>query len=216
MLYSFLFATLYTDASNICNINHNGFLKHNRGFKLCGFIFNKQDRLRVQLSKFDNFKPVGKDECCKIINKWKLENMEDRDYRHMLDVGMRQICDYNVFPVYIHIPKSEYIVINLVTEKNVNIINILDRKNNTNYIDKVILKYHVFSVQYNYNPNYYELKTNNRQQFLSAVFLNLLDANENKLIQLKKKDYMEYLEQDSRNKDRKEKKGNAPNRSKTP
>ena len=198
MLYSFLFATLYTDASNICNINHNGFLKHSRVLKHSGFIFNKQDRLRVQLSKFDNFKPVGKDECCKIINKWKLENMEDRDYRHMLDVGMRQICDYNVFPVYIHIPKAEYIVINLVTEKNVNIINIIDRKNNTNYIDKVILKYHVFLVQYNYNPNYYELKSHNMKHFLNIFFLNFLSEQENKLIYFQKNDYIRFLEEDTK------------------
>lgn len=204
MLYSLLFTSLYTHASNICNINHSGFFKHSRGFKHsrflkhCGFIFNKQDRLRVQLSKFDNFKPVGKDECCKIINKWKLENMEDRDYRHMLDVGMRQICDYNVFPVYIHIPKAEYIVINLVTEKNVNIINILDRKNNTNYIDKVILKYHVFLVQYNYNPNYYELKSQNMKHFLNIFFLNFLSDQENKLIYFQKNDYIRFLEEDTK------------------
>ena len=72
------------------------------------YILNKQDNLRIKLTKYDNFNPIGKDECCKLINKWKSENMEDRDYRHMLDIGMRQICDYNVFPVFINIPKSQY------------------------------------------------------------------------------------------------------------
>ena len=181
-----IFQTLHTYANN--NVSR----------KRCGFLLNKQDRLRLQLSKYDNFKPLGKDESCKTINKWKLENMEDREYRQMLDVGMRQICDYNVFPLLIHIPNAEYIVINLVSENNVNIINILDRKNNTNYIDNAILEYHVFLVQYNYNPNYYELKSQNMKHFFNIFFLNFLSDQENKLIYFKKNDYIRFLEEDTK------------------
>tara|TARA_B110000967_G_C18540575_1_gene390382 strand:+ start:13 stop:579 length:567 start_codon:yes stop_codon:yes gene_type:complete len=181
-----LFQSLHTYANN--NVSRKHF----------GFLLNKQDRLRVRLSKFDNFKPLGKDECCKTINKWKLENMEDREYRQTIDVGMRQICDYNVFPLLIRIPNAEYIVINLVSDKNVNIINILDRSNNTNYIDNTILEYHVFLVQYNYNPNYYELKSQNMKHFFNIFFLNFLSDQENKIIYLKKNDYIRFLEEDTK------------------
>lgn len=181
-----LFQSLYTYANNNVSRKH------------CGFLLNKQDRLRVRLSKFDNFKPLGKDECCKTINKWKLENMEDREYRQTLDVGMRQICDYNVFPLLICIPNAEYIVINLVSDENVNIINILDRSNNTNYIDNTILEYHVFLVQYNYNPNYYELKSQNMKHFFNIFFLNFLSDQENKIIYFKKNDYIRFLEEDTK------------------
>ena len=162
------------------------------------YILNKQDNLRIKLTKYDNFNPIGKDECCKLINKWKSENMEDRDYRHMLDIGMRQICDYNVFPVFINIPKSQYIIINLVSENNVNIINILDKKNNVNYIDNVLLEYHTFLIQNDYNPNYYELKSQNMKHFLNIFFLNFLSEEENKLIYFKKNDYIRFLEEDTK------------------
>ena len=155
ILYAFLIATLRIR------------LKHSLISKTTSFIFNKQDRLRVKLSKYEYFNPIGKDESCKIINKWKQENIDDRDYRQMLDIGMRQICDYNVFPVLINIPKSEYIIINLISENNVNIINILDNKANINYIDKALLEYHIFLVQNKYNPNYYELKSQNMKHFLN-------------------------------------------------
>ena len=120
------------------------------------------------------------------------------EYRQTLDVGMRQICDYNVFPLLIRIPNAEYIVINLVSDKNVNIINILDRSNNTNYIDNTILEYHVFLVQYNYNPNYYELKSQNMKHFFNIFFLNFLSDQENKLIYFKKNDYIRFLEEDTK------------------
>ena len=162
------------------------------------YILNKQDNLRIKLTKYDNFNPIGKDECCKLINKWKSENMEDRDYRHMLDIGMRQICDYNVFPVFINIPKSQYIIINLVSENNVNIINILDKKNNVNYIDNVLLEYHTFLIQNDYNPNYYELKSQNMKHFLNIFFLNFFSEEENKLIYFKKNDYIRFLEEDTK------------------
>jgi len=184
--------------------------------KSTGLIFTRQDMLRVKLARLNKLEVIGKDECSQKINQWKLENREDREYRILLDEGMRQICNDNIFPLFVNVTNGEYIIINLVSDNNVNVLNILANKNNTLPIDESLIEYHTYLVENDYNPNYYELKTNNRQQFLSAVFLNLLDANENKLIQLKKKDYMEYLEQDSRNKDRKEKKGNAPNRSKTP
>ena len=162
------------------------------------YILNKQDNLRIKLTKYDNFNPIGKDECCKLINKWKSENMEDRDYRHMLDIGMRQICDYNVFPVFINIPKSQYIIINLVSENNVNIINILDKKNNVNYIDNVLLEYHTFLIQNDYNPNYYELKSQNMKHILNIFLLNFLSEEENKLIYFKKNDYIRFLEEDTK------------------
>lgn len=167
------------------------------------YILNKQDNLRIKLTKYDNFNPIGKDECCKLINKWKSENMEDRDYRHMLDIGMRQICDYNVFPVFINIPKSQYIIINLVSENNVNIINILDKKNNVNYIDNVLLEYHTFLIQNDYNPNYYELKSQNMKHFLNIFFLNFLSEEENKLIYFKKNDYIRFLEEDTKKRGKK-------------
>ena len=171
-----------------------------------GLVFTRQDMLRVKLSRLDKFEVIGKDACCKKINQWKLENMEDREYRILLDEGIRQICSENIFPLFVNEANAQYIIINLVSDNNVNVLNILANNKNTLPIDRSLVEYHTYLVENDYNPNYYELKTNNRQQFLSAVFLNLLDANENKLIQLKKKDYMEYLEQDTRNKKRREKK----------
>jgi hypothetical protein len=63
ILCSMLFQSLHTYANN--NVSRKHF----------GFLLNKQNRLRVRLSKFDNFKPLGKEECCKTINKWKLKNV---------------------------------------------------------------------------------------------------------------------------------------------
>ena len=171
-----------------------------------GLVFTRQDMLRVKLSRLDKFEVIGKDACCKKINQWKLENKEDREYRILLDEGIRQICSENIFPLFVNEANAQYIIINLVSDNNVNVLNILANNKNTLPIDRSLVEYHTYLVENDYNPNYYELKTNKRQQFLSAVFLNLLDANENKLIQLKKKDYMEYLEQDTRNKKRREKK----------
>jgi hypothetical protein len=171
-----------------------------------GLVFTRQDMLRVKLSRLDKFEVIGKDACCKKINQWKLENKEDREYRILLDEGIRQICSENIFPLFVNEANAQYIIINLVSDNNVNVLNILANNKNTLPIDRSLVEYHTYLVENDYNPNYYELKTNNRQQFLSAVFLNLLDANENKLIQLKKRDYMEYLEQDTRNKKRREKK----------
>ncbi len=167
------------------------------------YIMNKQDNLRIKLTKYENFNPIGKDDCCKLINKWKSENMDDRDYRHMLDIGMRQICDYNVFPIFINIPNSQYIIINLVSENNVNIINILDKKENVNYIDNVLLEYHTFLIQNDYNPNYYELKSQNMKHFLNIFFLNFLSEEENKLIYFKKNDYIKFLEEDTKKRGKK-------------
>ena len=131
-----------------------------------------------------------------------MENIEDRDYRQTLDVGMRQICDYNIFPVLVNIPNTEYIIINLITENNVNVINILDNKGNTQYIDSAILEYHIFLVQQKYNPNYYQLKSHNMKHFLNIFFLNILSEEENKLIYLKKNNYMRFLEEDTKNRRR--------------
>ena len=170
-----------------------------------GFMYTKQDRLRLQLSKFNKFNVIGKDECCKIINKWKFENMEDKEYRIQLDKGMRQICDNNVFPLFINKINAEYIIINLVSDENVNIINILDNKKNTWHIDMSIMEYHVFLVENNYNPNYYELKTNNIKHFLNIFVLNLLSEEENKLIYFKKNDYIKFLEEDTKQRGNKEK-----------
>lgn len=169
----------------------------------------RQDILRIRLSRVDTFEVIGKDECCKKINKWKFENKDDREYRIILDQGMRQICDDNVFPIVINSSNAEYIIINLVVNYDVNILNILANKKNTNTIDKGLLEYHTFLVENDYNPNYYQLKSVNNNQFLNALYLNLFDEEENKLIRLKKKNYLEYLEQDTQNKGKKEKKGNA-------
>ena len=140
----------------------------------CLFLYTKQDRLRVQLSKFNKFVVIGKNECCDIINTWKQENIDDKEYRIMLDKGMRQICDNNVFPLYVNRTNAQYMIINLVGEENVNIINILDNKKNTWNIDKAIMEYHVFLIGQKYNPNYYQLKTNNMKHFLNIFVLNLL------------------------------------------
>ena len=115
------------------------------------FLYTKQDRLRVQLSKFNKFVVIGKNECCDIINTWKQENIEDKEYRIMLDKGIRQICDNTAFPLFVNRTNAQYMIINLVSEENVNIINILDNKNNTWHIDKAIMEYHVFLVEQNYN-----------------------------------------------------------------
>ena len=161
------------------------------------FLYTKQDRLRVQLSKFNKFDVIGKNECCDIINKWKQENIEDKEYSILLDKGMRQICDNNVFPLFVNRINAQYIIINLVGEDNVNIINILDNKKNTWHIDKSIMEYHVFLIEKKYNPNYYELKSNNMKHFLNIFILNLLSEEENKMIYFKKNDYIKYLEEDT-------------------
>lgn len=163
-------------------------------------LFTKQDRLRVQLSKFNKFVVIGKNECCDIINIWKQENIEDKEYRIMLDKGIRQICDDNVFPLYVNRTNAQYIIINLVGDENVNIINILDNKKNTWHIDKAIMEYHVFLIEQKYNPNYYELKTNNMKHFLNIFVLNLLSEEENKIIYFKKNDYIRFLEEDTKQK----------------
>lgn len=171
-----------------------------------GLIFTKQDMLRVNLSRLNKFQVIGKDDCCKKINQWKFENKEDKDYRIFLDEGIRQICNDNIFPLFVNITNAEYIIINLVSDNNINIVNILSNKKNTIPVDKSLLDYHTYLIENNYNPNYYELKTNNKKQFLTVIFLNLLDAYENKLIKLKKKNYIEYLNQDTFNKQRTERK----------
>tara|TARA_B100001769_G_C22112158_1_gene601993 strand:- start:1975 stop:2553 length:579 start_codon:yes stop_codon:yes gene_type:complete len=177
--YKFLLFFLYF-ASNLC------------------FIYTKQDRLRIKLSKFNKFDVIGKKECCNIINKWKNENMEDKEYRIILDKCMRQICDNNIFPLFINRTNAQYIIVNLMTNDNVNIINIVDNKKNTWVIDMAIMEYHVFLVENNYNPNYYELKTNSIKHFLNIFFLNLLSEEQNKLIFFKKNDYIKFLEEDTR------------------
>jgi hypothetical protein len=176
-------------------------------FLLVTFIYNttslsltRQDILRIQLSRLNDFEVIGKYECCKKINKWKFENKEDNEYRILLDQGMRQICNDNVFPIVINSSNAEYIIINLIVNSDVNILNILSNKKNTKNIDEGLLKYHTFLIENNYNPNYYQLKSVNNNQFLTALYLNLFDEEENKMIRLKKKNYLEYLEHDTRNK----------------
>tara|TARA_B100000902_G_scaffold146655_1_gene143721 strand:+ start:582 stop:1169 length:588 start_codon:yes stop_codon:yes gene_type:complete len=166
------------------------------------FLFTKQDRLRIQLSRFNKFQVLGKDECATLINKWKQENMIDKEYRIILDKGMRQLCDKNIFPLFINRKNSEYIIINLVSDDNINIINILDNKQNTWSIDKAIMEYHIFLVENNYNPNYYELKESNMKHFLNIFILNLLSEEENKLIYFKKNNYIKFLEKDTEIKNR--------------
>ena len=166
------------------------------------FLFTKQDRLRIQLSRFNKFQVLGKDECATLINKWKQENMIDKEYRIILDKGMRQLCDKNIFPLFINRKNSEYIIINLVSHDNINIINILDNKQNTWSIDKAIMEYHIFLVENNYNPNYYELKESNMKHFLNIFILNLLSEEENKLIYFKKNNYIKFLEKDTEIKNR--------------
>ena len=169
-----------------------------------GFLFTKQDRLRIQLSRFNKFQVLGKHDCSTLINKWKKENMVDKEYRILLDKGMRQICDNNIFPLYINRVNSQYIIINLVSDDNVNIINILDNKKNTISIDPEIIEYHIFLVENNYNLNYYELKTSNMKPFLNIFILNLLSEEENKLIYFRKNDYIKFLEKDTEIKNREE------------
>lgn len=162
-----------------------------------GLSFTRQDILRLRLTRMDTFDVIGKRECCEKINQWKFENKEDREYRILLDQGMRQICDNNAFPIYINSTNAEYIIINLMVESNVNIINILTNKKNTNTVDKGLVEYHTFLVENGYNPTYHQLKSVNHNQFLTALYLNLLDDRENQMIRLKKKSYLEYLEQDT-------------------
>ena len=162
-----------------------------------GLSFTRQDILRLRLTRIDTFDVIGKRECCQKINQWKFENKEDREYRILLDQGMRQICDNNAFPIYINSTNAEYIIINLMIESNVNIINILTNKKNTNTVDKGLVEYHTFLVENGYNPTYHQLKSVNHNQFLTALYLNLLDDRENQMIRLKKKSYLEYLEQDT-------------------
>ena len=162
-----------------------------------GLSFTRQDILRLRLTRMDTFDVIGKRECCQKINQWKFENKEDREYRILLDQGMRQICDNNAFPIYINSTNAEYIIINLMVESNVNIINILTNKKNTNTVDKGLVEYHTFLVENGYNPTYHQLKSVNHNQFLTALYLNLLDDRENQMIRLKKKSYLEYLEQDT-------------------
>ena len=166
--------------------------------------FTRQDFLRLKLSRLKKFEVIDKRHCCNVINKWKLENKDDQEYRILLDQGIRQICNDNVFPLLVNETNAEYIIINLVSNNNVNILNILENKQNNVSIDESLLTYHKYLVENDYNPNYYELKSNNMNQFLSVVFLNLLDNEENNMIRMKKNNYMKYLEQDTKNKYKRE------------
>ena len=66
------------------------------------------------------------------------------------------------------------------------------------------MEYHVFLIENKYNPNYYELKTNNMKHFLNIFVLNLLSEEENKLIYFKKNDYIKFLEEDTKQRRNKE------------
>ena len=200
MMYNLIYTKIIIFLFMIGSITIGGISQ--KGSQTQGFLFTKQDRLRIQLSRFNKFQVLGKHECSTLINKWKQENMIDREYRILLDKGMRQLCDKNIFPLYINRINSQYIIINLVSDDNVNIINILDNKNNTWTIDNAIMEYHIFLVENNYNPNYYELKTNNMKHFLNMFILNLLSEEENKLIYFKKNDYIKFLEKDTEIKNR--------------
>ena len=200
MMYNLIYNKIIIFLFMIGSIRIDGITQ--KGSQIQGFLFTKQDRLRIQLSRFNKFQVLGKHECSTLINKWKQENIIDREYRILLDKGMRQLCDKNIFPLYINRINSQYIIINLVSDDNVNIINILDNKNNTWTIDNAIMEYHIFLVENNYNPNYYELKTNNMKHFLNMFILNLLSEEENKLIYFKKNDYIKFLEKDTEIKNR--------------
>lgn len=200
MMYNLIYTKIIIFLFMIGSIRIDGITQ--KGSQIQGFLFTKQDRLRIQLSRFNKFQVLGKHECSTLINKWKQENIIDREYRILLDKGMRQLCDKNIFPLYINRINSQYIIINLVSDDNVNIINILDNKNNTWTIDNAIMEYHIFLVENNYNPNYYELKTNNMKHFLNMFILNLLSEEENKLIYFKKNDYIKFLEKDTEIKNR--------------
>ena len=169
-----------------------------------GFRFTRQDFLRLKLSRLKKIEVIDKRHCCDVINKWKLENNDDQEYRILLDQGMRQICNDDAFPLLVNETNAEYIIINLVSNNNVNILNILENKQNNVSIDESLLTYHKYLVENDYNPSYYELKTNNMNQFLNVVFLNLLDGAENDMIRMKKKNYMKYLEQNTKNKYKRE------------
>ena len=160
------------------------------------FTYTRQDSLRIKLSKHNKFEVLGKRECCKLISKWKFENVDDKEYRIFLDIGIRQICNDNTFPLFVNKTNCEYLIINNVLENNVSIINILENKKNTYpiAIDPSILIYHKFLIENRYNPIYYELKKNNFNQFLNILYLNLLDQYENDAIKFKKHDYMKFLE----------------------
>ena len=164
------------------------------------FTYNSQDRLRLKLSKYNKFEIIGKQESCKVINKWKLENIENKEYRKHLDIGMRQICKENTFPVFVNKTNCNYFIINEVVEYNVSIINILENKKNSFPIakDSSIKIYHKFLIENNYNPLYFELKKNNFNQFLNAIYLNFLDKYENDAIKLKKNNYLKFLEMDTK------------------
>ena len=200
MMYNLIYTKIIIFLFMIGSITIGGISQ--KGSQTQGFLFTKQDRLRIQLSRFNKFQVLGKHECSTLINKWKQENIIDREYRILLDKGMRQLCDKNIFPLYINRINSQYIIINLVSDDNVNIINILDNKNNTWTIDNAIMEYHIFLVENNYNPNYYDLKTNNMKHFLNMFILNLLSEEENKLIYFKKNDYIKFLEKDTEIKNR--------------
>lgn len=164
------------------------------------FTYTTQDSLRVKLSKMNKFDVIGKYDCCKLINQWKFENIDDKDYRILLDIGMRQICNDNTFPLFVNKTNCEYIIINLNFGNTVNVVNILENKKNSYPIDTSLVIYHSFLLENNYEPRYYELKEYNMNQFLNIIYLNLLDSYENNAIKLKKKDYLKYLEMDTKRK----------------
>ena len=95
------------------------------------FTYTTQDSLRVKLSKMNKFDVIGKYDCCKLINKWKFENIDDKDYRIILDIGMRQICNDNTFPLFVNKTNCEYLIINLNFGNTVNVVNILENKKNS-------------------------------------------------------------------------------------
>lgn len=165
-----------------------------------GFTYTSQDSLRVKLSKMNKFDVIGKYECCKLINKWKFENIEDKEYRVFLDTGMRQISNDNTFPLFVNKTNCQYVIINLIFDNTVNVINILENKNNSYPIDTSLVMYHKFLLENNYEPRYYELKDHNMNQFLNILYLDLLDSYANNAIKLKKKDYIKFLEMDTKHK----------------
>ena len=113
---------------------------------------------------------------------------------------MRQLCNDNAFPLFVNKTNCEYIIINLNFGNTVNVVNILENKKNKYSIDTSLMMYHKFLLENNYEPRYYELKENNMNQFLNTLYLNLLDSYENMAIKFKKKDYMKYLELDTKRK----------------
>ena len=168
----------------------------------CSLRFTKQDILRMKLGRLENFDVISRQEFKNIIKKWKIENKNDQEYFETLDNGMKQIIyDDNVFPLFVNAYQSEYLLINLIsTNDNVNLLNILENKNNCGEIDTYLIRYHIYLLENGYNPNYYELKTTNQKQFLNVLFLNFLDNYENDMIRYRKNNYMKFLEQDTKNK----------------